>query len=73
MDMLNESVGLKLVVNPDDVTVRGPEDGPMNGLTVKTYWEKEGALIVKCNDVANPEVRFHTSEWKIRQNRPNAK
>ncbi len=27
MDMLNESAGLKIVVNPDDVTVRGPEDG----------------------------------------------
>lgn len=73
MDMLNESVGLKIVINPDDVTVRGEEDGPMNGFTVKTYWDKEGALIVKCNDVADPGVSFHTSDWKIRKNRPNAK
>lgn len=73
LDMLNESVGLKIVVNPDDKTVRGPEDGPMNGLTVKSYWEKEGALIVKCNDVADPDIKFHTTEWKIRQNRPNPK
>ena len=51
MDMLNQSCGLKIVVNPDDKTVRGPEDGPMNGLTVKGYWEKEGAVIVRCNDV----------------------
>ena len=41
MDMLNESRGLKIVVNPDDVTVRGKEDGPMSGHTVKSYWEKE--------------------------------
>jgi len=41
MDMLNQSCGLKIVVNPDDVTVRGEEDGPMNGYTVKQYWEKE--------------------------------
>jgi len=73
MDMLNESFGLKIIVNPDDVTVRGPEDGPMNGYTVKSYWEKEGALIVKCNDVADPKVKFHSTEWKIRQNKSNPK
>ncbi len=73
MDMLNESAGLKMVVNPDDQTVRGEEDGPMNGYTVKSYWEKEGAVIVKCNDVADPQKRFRTTEWKIRQNRANPK
>ncbi|MDP4239505.1 MAG: haloacid dehalogenase-like hydrolase [Bacteroidota bacterium] len=73
MDMLNESCGIKIVVNPDDVTVRGPEDGPMNGYTVKSYWEKEGAIIVKCNDVVDPKIKFHTTDWKIRQNRPNPK
>lgn len=73
MDMLNESIGLKIVVNPDDVTVRGTEDGLMSGYTVKSYWEKEGALIVKCNDVADPNVKFHTTDWKIRQNKTNPK
>ena len=73
MDMLNESAGLKIVVNPDDITVRGPEDGPMSGHTVKSYWEKEGALIVRCNDVRDPKVKFHTEDWKIRQNIANPK
>lgn len=73
MDMLNESCGIKIVVNPDDVTLRGPEDGPMNGYTVKSYWEKEGAIIVKCNDVTDSKIKFHTTDWKIRQNRPNPK
>ena len=73
MDMLNQSCGLKIVVNPDDKTVRGPEDGPMHGLTVKGYWEKEGAVIVRCNDVRDPKVRFHTSEWGIRENVINPK
>jgi phosphoserine phosphatase len=73
MDMLNESFGLKIVVNPDDVTVRGPQDGLMNGYTVKSYWEKQGALIVKCNDVADPGVSFHTDNWKIRKNKSNPK
>ena len=73
MDMLNESAGLKIVVNPDDKTVRGSEDGPMNGYTVKSYWEKEGAVIVKCDDVVDPSIDFSTTKWKIRQNRPNPK
>jgi phosphoserine phosphatase len=73
MDMLNESFGLKIVVNPDDLSVRGAEDGPMSGHTVKSYWEKEGALIVNCDDVTDREVQFHTSQWKIRENRANPK
>lgn len=73
MDMLNESFGLRIVVNPDDQTVRGAEDGSMEGHTVKSYWEKEGALIVKCNDVTDPNVDFHTTNWKIRENRANPK
>lgn len=73
MDMLNESAGLRIVVNPDDVTVRGAEDGPMSGYTVKSYWEKEGALIVKCNDTVEEGVVYHTDNWKIRKNRANPK
>jgi hypothetical protein len=45
----------------------------MNGHTVKSYWEKEGALIVKCDDVADKNVFFHTSQWKIKENRANPK
>ncbi len=73
MDMLNESFGLKIVVNPDDKAVRGSEDGEMSGFTVKSYWEKEGAIIVKCNDVADPNTQFYTTKWKIRENRSNPK
>ncbi len=73
MDMINESYGLKMVVNPDEETVRGAEDGPMKGYTVKSYWEKEGALIVKCNDTTDPNVHFHTTDWKIRKNKANPK
>jgi phosphoserine phosphatase len=73
MDMINESFGLKIIVNPDDETVRGPEDGPMAGHTVKSYWEKEGAIILKCDDVADPAVKFHTTDWKIKKNKSNPK
>ena len=71
MDMLNESRGLKIVVNPDDVTVRGEADGPMNGHTVKSYWEQEGAIIVRCNDVRDARVDFETEHFKIRTNAEN--
>jgi len=73
MDMLHCSAGLKILINPDDVTVRGPEDGPMNGHTVRSYWEKEGALIVRCHDVADPDKVFHTGKWGIGKNRSNPK
>jgi phosphoserine phosphatase len=73
MDMINLSCGLKIIVNPDDETVRGADDGPMSGHTVKSYWEKEGALIVKCNDTPDPAVHFHTADWKIRTNKSNPK
>jgi phosphoserine phosphatase len=69
LDMLNLSRGLKIVVNPDDRTVRGAADGPMAGHTVKSYWERDpAAVIVRCNDTRDPAVRFHTSEWGIREN-----
>lgn len=71
MDMLNESAGLKIVVNPDDITVRGADDGEMHGYTVRSYWENHGALIVRCPDVIYPDIRFHTAGYKIKQNRPN--
>ena len=73
MDMINLSCGLKIVVNPDDETVRGADDGPMSGHTVKSYWEKEGALIVKCDDTPDPAVHFLTAGWKIRPNKSNPK
>jgi phosphoserine phosphatase len=71
MDMINLAQGLKIVVNPDDETVRGSEDGPMSGYTVKSYWEKEGALIVRCHDVPDTTVHFFTKDWKIRANKSN--
>jgi len=73
MDMVNESSGLKMMVNPDDVTVRGPADGPMSGHTVKSFWEKEGALILKCNDVTEPGIEFSTKGWGIKTNMAHPK
>lgn len=74
MDMINESIGLKMIVNPDSQTVRGKDDGPMAGETVKSYWEKEGALIVQCKDVSDGKTEYHTANWKgIKKNVENPK
>lgn len=71
LNMLNQSAGLKLIVNPDDQKIRGKEDEDMRGLTVKQYWKKQGALIIYCNDGVDPTIHYHTSKWGIRKNRTN--
>ena len=75
MDMLNQSCGLKIVVNPDDTTVRGAEDGPMHGLTpVKGYWEKRREPLLF--DVMMSEIRKCVSILRsggIRENVINPK
>lgn len=72
MEMMNESVGLKMIVNPDNQKVeKGTEAGDMNGFTVKSYWEKEGAIIVRCNDVPEGDHKYISKEWGIKANKSN--
>jgi phosphoserine phosphatase len=72
MEMMSESVGLKLIVNPDDEKIeKGVEAASMNGYTVKSYWEKNGTLIVNCNDVDEGKYKYVSDEWKIKMNKSN--
>lgn len=72
MEMMNESAGIKLIVNPDDQkTERGPEAGDMDGYTVKRYWEKKGAVIVYCKDMAEGDGPFISGQLGIRPNKSN--
>jgi phosphoserine phosphatase len=72
MEMMNESVGLKLIVNPDgDKIEKGTDAGLMNGYTVKGYWEKNNALIVNCNDVDNGNYKYVSGDWGIKANKSN--
>ncbi len=71
--MLSRSIGLKIVVNPDDTKVRGEEDGEMHGHTVKSYWENHAGLIVNCKDTVNEEIKFHATGFNIRRNKSNNK
>jgi phosphoserine phosphatase len=72
MEMMNESVGFKMIVNPDDSKVeKGTEAGDMNGLTVKDYWVKNGAIVVNCEDVDSGNFEYVTKDWGIKQNKSN--
>lgn len=72
MEMMNQSIGLKLIVNPDDGKVeRGPGAGDMNGYTVKGYWQKNNALIVQCNDVPEGDFNYVSDKWGVKANKSN--
>lgn len=73
LDMLNESVGLKVIVNPDNNTVRPKEDGVIAGYTVKSYWENNDGIIVYCKDSVDPTINYHTKQWNIRTNKDTSK
>ena len=72
MEMMNESVGLKLIVNPDNIKVeKGEESGAMNGNTVEEYWKKNGALIVHCKDISEGNYKYVSADWGIKLNKNN--
>lgn len=74
MEMMNTSVGLKMIVNPDAKKVEnGAEAGDMKGYTVKDYWDKEGAITVYCNDVPVGDVKYVCDEWGVKLNASNPK
>lgn len=57
--MLAESVGLKLLVNPDDSKVICEAPGnPARGMTLKNYGLKHQALLVKCLDTLRSSSAF---------------
>lgn len=81
MEMMNESAGIKLMVNPDNKKVEGKSGGLMEGSTAKQYWEKDpNAVIVYCNDVPENDYRninkkytYVTEEYGVKSNAVNKK
>jgi len=74
LEMMNESVGIKLIVNPDDEKVeKGVPAGAMDGYTVKQYWDKHDGLTVYCHDIPEGDYHYVTQEWKIPANKSNPK
>ncbi len=70
MELMNTSVGLKLIVNPDDKKV----EKEMGNKTVKQYWDNDPrAITVYCNDVPEGDYQYVTGEWGVKKNAANAK
>lgn len=74
MEMMDESVGMKLIVNPDDVKIEKEHAGKMEGMTVKQYWAKDpNCVIVYCNDVPEGNPTYVTQEMGVKANKTNKK
>lgn len=72
LEMMNESVGIKLIVNPDNEKIeQGAHAGVMNGYTVKQYWDKHEGLTVYCKDIPEGDNHYITKEWKVSANKSN--
>ena len=70
LEMMNTSVGLKIMINPDD---KKPEK-VAGGKTIKQYWEADPRCIIEyCNDVPTEGITYVTEEWGVKNNATNAK
>lgn len=70
LEMMNTSVGLKIMINPDD---KKPEK-VADGKTIKQYWEADPRCIIEyCNDVPTEGITYVTEEWGVKNNATNAK
>lgn len=70
LEMMNTSVGLKIMINPDD---KKPEK-VAHGKTIKQYWEADPRCIIEyCNDVPTEGITYVTEEWGVKNNATNAK
>lgn len=70
LEMMNTSVGLKIMINPDD---KKPEK-VAGGKTIKQYWQADPRCIIEyCNDVPTEGITYVTEEWGVKSNATNAK
>jgi phosphoserine phosphatase len=72
LEMMNESVGLKMIINPDDSKkMQNEEETELNGLTLKQYWQDHKALIVTCEDIPEGDYEYVSEELGVRKNDNN--
>ena len=70
LEMMNTSVGLKIMINPDDKKA----EKVAGGKTLKEYWEADPRCIVEyCNDVPQGNYTYVTEEWGVKNNATNEK
>ena len=74
LEMMNESAGLKMIVNPDDSKeMKNEKDSELNGHTLKQYWENNKAIIVTCSDVPEGDFEYVSEDLDIRRNTDHVK
>ena len=65
MEMMHESVGLRILVNPDDAK----HEQAMGGKTVKSYWENDPmTLIVASDDRPDESIEWTTGKLGVARN-----
>ena len=76
LEMMNESIGLKMIVNPDNSKKMEQEGGTSlngNGFTLKEYWQKQNAIIVSCKDIPEGNYEYVSKDLKLRKNAEHTK
>lgn len=70
MEMMLESAGLRILVNPDPVR---PEKA-MGGKTVEAFWKDDpNTLIVRCDDMPDEKVAWTTGTLGVQRNMEHPK
>lgn len=74
LEMMNESSGLKMIINPDDSKkMEHDENSSLNGQTLKRYWQNQKALIVTCKDTAEDNYEYVSENLEVRRNTEHPK
>lgn len=70
LEMMETSVGMKIMINPDDKKA----EKVTGGKTMKQYWSEDPNCIIEyCNDVPTEGITYVTEEWGVKNNATNAK
>lgn len=70
LEMMETSVGMKIMINPDDKKA----EKVTGGKTMKEYWSADPNCIIEyCNDVPTEGITYVTEEWGVKNNATNAK
>lgn len=74
LEMMNESAGLKMIINPDDSKkMENEENLGLNGKTLKQYWQQHEAIIVSCKDVPEGDHKYVSEGMELKRNNSHQK
>ncbi len=74
LEMMNQSTGMKMIINPDDSNkMEHEEDSSLNGQTLKEYWQNQKAIIVTCKDIPEGNYKYVSEDLEVRRNSEHSK